>query len=390
MTHTRIANFLPHYPQPSGTTTAVRGLSRGLARLGWDIVIYCCPEEGLPLNGDAADDGIQTVRFEPCGRNPFHVDRHLLARLSQNKDKIDLLILNGMFCPSNLSLAAASRRAGIPYVVCPHDPYQPSLLKKGRLRKLLYGSFYERPFLNAASAIQVLAEEHKKLLSNYGVHRPVLVIPNGFDPREIADSEERGQQARLDGNNPKFLYLGRLDMHNKGLDLLLIATALGIRQGKLPPTLRLDFVGADWGDQAKLELLASQLRITENIRFLGRITDRSSWAIIASYDVLVLPSRWDGFGLVGLEAMVAAKPLIVSTEAGISSYVDQAECGYLVKPEAASICAGLTLAIQTRDQWQTMGRRGKEFAYKHLTWEMSAERASLCYEELLHNVRASG
>src|ERR1700730_527646 len=196
MTQPRIANFLSHYPKPGGTTTAVCGLSRALIRLGWEVIIYCCAEEGQPPDEDGADDGMRIVRFGRRGRNPFHVDPKLLARVSQNQDEINLLIINGMFYPPNLALGGAARRAGIPYVVCPHDPYHPELLRRGRWRKLLYGIFYERPFLNAASAIQVLAQKHRNLLWSYGVRRPVFVVPNGFDAGEAADSdsEDPGQQ----------------------------------------------------------------------------------------------------------------------------------------------------------------------------------------------------
>jgi glycosyltransferase involved in cell wall biosynthesis len=383
MRQPRIANFLAHYPKPGGTTTAVLGLSRALVRLGWDIIIYCCTEEGQRSDRDGEDNGIRIMRFGSRGRNPFHVDPNLLERVSQNQDEIDLLIINGMFYPPNLALGAAARRAGIPYVVCPHDPYHPELLKKSRWRKLPYGIICERPFLNSASAIQVLAEEHKELLSSYGVCRPAFVIPNGFEPGEVVKSqfEEPDPQAIRQGN-PRFLYLGRLDMHHKGLDMLLTALALGTRSGKVPPTLQLDFVGADWGDQRKLELLADRLGITQNVRFLGRITDRTPSAIIALYDLLVLPSRFDGFGLVVLEAMVAAKPVIVSEEAGISSYVERAHCGYLVKPDSKSISLGLIRAVQTRNEWRSMGGKGKEFAYKHLTWDKSAEQAYHEYGKL--------
>jgi glycosyltransferase involved in cell wall biosynthesis len=298
--------------------------------------------------------------------------------------------MNGMFYPPNLALGTAARGAHIPYVVCPHDPYHPQLLRRDRWRKLPYGFFYERPFLNAASAIQVLAEKHRKLLSSYGVQRPVIVVPNGFDGGEAvhSDSGEPGQQT-ISEEDPRFLYLGRLDMHHKGLDLLLNALGHGICQGKLPANLHLDFVGADWGDQGKLELLAHRLGITRNVRFLGHIPNQNPSAIIALYDLLVLPSRFDGFGLVVLEAMVAAKPVVVSEEAGISSYVEEAQCGYLVKPDSNSISLGLIRAVQTRAEWRNMGRNGKEFAYNHLTWDKSADQACHQYGKLLQELSTS-
>ena len=354
--------------------------------MGWDVIIYCCAKDGQSSAEYVAEDGIRVVRFGSRSRNPFHVDPKLLDRVSQNQDEIDLLIINGMFYPPSLALGSASRSAGIPYVVCPHGLYHPDLLKRSRWRKLPYGIFFERPFLNAASAIQVFAQEHQELLVNYGVRRPVLVVPNGFDGHEVSEAPapQISQQASY-----RFLYLGRLDSHSKGLDLLLRGFALGICGGKLPSTLRLDFIGADGGDRHKLESLADRLSITQNVRFIGHVSDRSPAAIIGSYDLLVLPSRFDGFGLVVLEAMAAGKPVIVSEEAGISSYVKKAQCGYLVRPDSDSISLGLIRAFQTRDKWRSMGDKGKHFAHEHLTWDKSAEQACYGYKTLLREVGRS-
>jgi glycosyltransferase involved in cell wall biosynthesis len=386
----RVANFLAHYPVPGGTTHAVRGISRALLRLGWDAIIYCYAQPGFATANDAAD-GIGIVRFGTRSRtNPFHADRNFLDRLSRNQDRIDLLVLHGMFSPGNLIVGKVATEAGIPYIVCPHDPYHPELLKKGRWRKLLYGVLFERPFLNASSGIHLLSETHRKFLSDYGVHRPAFVVPNGFDPQEFAAAESNPVREPICSHgDPVFLYLGRLDMHHKGLDLLLKGFAAALEQSKLPTTTVLDLVGSDWGDQARLESLVSQLGINYNVRFLGRIADRTSAAIIAAYDLLVLPSRFDGFGLAALEAMVVGKPMLVSEEAGIAALAQQAQCGYTVKPEVESICAGLAHAFQTRSHWVSMGERGRRFAYQHLTWENSAEQAIREYEIILGRAAAS-
>jgi glycosyltransferase involved in cell wall biosynthesis len=90
-----------------------------------------------------------------------------------------------------------------------------------------------------------------------------------------------------------------------------------------------------------------------------------------------------------LEAMAAGKPVIVSEEAGISSYVKKARCGYLVKPESNSIRLGLIRAVQTRAEWVSMGENGKDFAHKHLTWDKSAEQACYEYKKLLREVSIS-
>jgi glycosyltransferase involved in cell wall biosynthesis len=87
--------------------------------------------------------------------------------------------------------------------------------------------------------------------------------------------------------------------------------------------------------------------------------------------------------------MVLGKPVIVSEEAGSSAYVREAQCGYLVQPNPASICAGLVRAIETRDQWQSMGERGRTFAYEHLTWDKIAAQEVRSLEEVLGRARTT-
>jgi len=387
MARFRIGHFLHHYPNPGGTTTAVRGLSRALVRLGWEVVIYCCSAEGDPAEY-AEVDGLRAARYRrPFWRHGFGVDRRLLARLSRNEDDISLLVINGMFKPLNAVVARTARQAGIPYVMWPHDPYHPELLGRGLLRRLLYGRLFERRLLSGAAAVHVLAESHKELLARYGVHTNTFVVPDGFDPEQVPQPGPLNDPERAT-ERLRFLYLGRLDAYNKGLDLLLEGMALGLAEGALPASTRLDLVGADRGSRSELDSLKRRLRLDENVSFRGYIANQSPWSIISSYDVVVLPSRWDGFALAVLEAMVMGKPVVVSDQAGIAFYVEKARCGWIVQPDARSICDGLVRAARSRHEWRDIGRRGKDFAYANLTWDKVAEDASSHYERLLR--RTSG
>jgi glycosyltransferase involved in cell wall biosynthesis len=83
------------------------------------------------------------------------------------------------------------------------------------------------------------------------------------------------------------------------------------------------------------------------------------------------------------------RPVIVSREASAACFVEEAQCGYVCVPNPEPIYTTLLRALENRDQWPEMGRRGRDFAFRHLTWEKSAERASRCYEELLRDVKAS-
>ena len=385
----RVGHFLSHYPLPGGTTTAVRGLCHAMTRLGWEAIIYCCSGNDQ-TQADDEGDGVRVVRFSNPRWNHFVLDRNLRARLSRNQDQVDLLVIHGIFNQPNVSVGKVAKGAGIPYIVWLHNIYTPELLRRKKTRKCLYGWLFERPLLNGAAAVHVFTAEQVSYLRDYGVSVPAFVVPNGFDLREVPEVYREGApRGPRDGHTFNFLFLGRLDMHHKGLDLLLQAVSIGIRNRRLPTNVRLDLVGADWGHRHRLETLAARLRVGDFVRFVGRVAPAVRWDVLSSHDILVLPSRYDGFGLAALEAMVVGIPVIVSEEAGVSWFVREANCGYLVEPNPASICGGLVRAIETRDQWPAMGQRGKAFAYEHLTWSKVAQDATRALEEILGRSGAS-
>lgn len=377
-----IGHFQAGFPVPDGTTTAVYGLSLGLARQGLRATIYGCGPE-RDLKRLPTHPNLQVHLFGELSRRGFSVPKALIERLERNRDYIDLLVINTMFNPPNLAVAQAARQGRIPYVMSPHDPYHPDLLAKNSFRKSIYTAFFERPLVKRAAAVQVLSPEHTRYLARFGA-RTALVVPNGFCPADHRDllEETRRVPTQLHGD-PCFLCLGRLDAHHKGLDLLIQGFARAWRAGDLPGTAMLNFVGPDNGDLSALRRIGMVERVSDRLNFTGRVSDRIRSAMLNACDVLLLCSRYDGFGLVALEAMLAAKPVVVSRQAGISTWIEEAQAGILAEPSVTGIQAALTECFKRKSEWAALGSNGRSFAHQRLTWDQIAAHAARCYSELL-------
>lgn len=383
-----IAHFQAGFPVPDGTTTAVHGLSFALARQGIRVTIYGCgPERGLQRLPEHAN--LRVHLFDKPSRHGFSVPGPLLERLRGNRDEIDLLVINTMFNPPNLAVARAARRGRIPYVMSPHDPYHRDLLAKNRFRKSIYTILFERRLVRRAAAVQVLSPDHTRYLARFGV-RKALVVPNGFRAADCHELQEETHSipTQLHGE-PCFLCLGRLDAHHKGLDLLIRGFARAWHSGLLPATAMINFVGPDNGDLPALRRIAAAERITDRLNFTGRVSDRTRRAMLDACDVLLLCSRYDGFGLVALEAMLAGKPVVVSNQAGISAWVQEAQAGIITEPSVDGIQIALTECFRRKSEWRALGRNGRSFAHRRLTWDQIAEHAARCYRELLGSLRHS-
>ena len=369
----KIGFFLAHYPHPGGTTKSVRGLAKSLGKLE-EVHILCLGNS----KSEWREDTFIVHRF-----NKSYIPRTLPLDLLKflSNQKFDLVILNGMFTPEIAILSWWLSQKGVPYIAVPHGPYHPELLKKNWFIKGLYKPI-EQYVLKKAKAVQVLSSSHISYLRSYGVDTPVIVVPNGFDPDEVKEAiyKVTSEAERKGTDHVSLVFLGRIDAYHKGLDLCI--EALSILSKKYQDNIQLIIQGPDWGDKDKLEKLSKDLGVDHIVHFLPSNYNESPISLIARYDCLILPSRYDGFGFVVLEAMLAKKPIIVSNQAGSAEHVIRAECGITVEPNPQSIASGIEEMINRKSDWDKIGERGYYYAFQYLTWNKIASEALKNYKKL--------
>lgn len=201
-------------------------------------------------------------------------------------------------------------------------------------------------------------KHHAKVATSRLVHRVVAVSAavadywrdRGVDPERLVVIDNGVDRARFAApwrGGGGLLAIGRL-VRQKGFDVLIDAMAA------LPPTTRLDIVG----DGPLRDTLTA--RAGPNVRLLGRVDDLPER--LATADVVVVPSRWEGFGLVAAEAMAAGAPVVASDVDGLRDVVGDA--GVLVPPAdpraLAAAIAALLADPARRLAASAQGRRRSE------------------------------
>lgn len=300
-------------------------------------------------------------------RSSFGVPKELKDHLASGRLKLDGVVLHGTYNPPMVGMAAFLRKIGLPYLFIPHDPYPPSLLYHHRWRKSIFWALFEKPMIEGAVAVQLLDASHEKFLRDLGVKVSTFVQPNGCELESLKQLEG---DAHIPGSRPilRIQYLGRMDRNHKGLDLLIRAFAE--LDGDEP--LELWLVGNDWHDREELEGLAHSLGLSDRVYFKGRRPEPSI-VLHAATDVSVLPSRFDGFGLTIVEAMLAGRPVLVSAQAGVSTHVKQAGAGWVVEPTVGGLAEALREVVASRERLADLGQRGKDYVFDHLTWDQVSE-----------------
>jgi glycosyltransferase involved in cell wall biosynthesis len=174
------------------------------------------------------------------------------------------------------------------------------------------------------------------------------------------------------GDQGYLLYFGRLDWFQKGIDTLLRAMQLLARDR---PALELRVAGRG-KDLDRARSLAEALGIAHRVRFLGAVDDDQRDRLFAGARVLLMPSRFEGFGMVAAEAMAAGVPLVATTAGSLPEVVDPPRGGVLVPPDdpaaLATAVARLLDDDAARDSLQRSARasagrfRWSEVARQHL------------------------
>ncbi|MET0236706.1 MAG: glycosyltransferase family 4 protein [Kibdelosporangium sp.] len=190
----------------------------------------------------------------------------------------------------------------------------------------------------------------------------ITVIHNGIEPRSwrVPAATVRATHEQYNpGGGPMLLFFGRLEWE-KGVQDLIAALAK-IRRSH--PGTRLVVAGKG---RHELELVkdARKARVLRSVDFVGHLSDRQLVAALAAADVVVLPSKYEPFGIVALEAAAAGAPLVASTAGGLGEVVVHNETGLSFTPGDVK---GLAAAVRAVLDDPTAARRRARAAKARLT-----------------------
>ncbi|MCG8570241.1 MAG: glycosyltransferase [Spirochaetes bacterium] len=141
----------------------------------------------------------------------------------------------------------------------------------------------------------------------------------------------------------KVVQIGRLDIDQKGQDILL--KALSILKKKYKVTnIYIDFIG-DGDSKEYLINLADRLKVKDMCSFSGKKSREYIYQHIYDYNLLVQPSRFEGFGLTVAEGMAAKVPVLVSNIDGPMEIIKNGSLGYYFKSQDSQNCADKIISI---------------------------------------------
>jgi glycosyltransferase involved in cell wall biosynthesis len=246
-----------------------------------------------------------------------------------------------------------------------------------------FNEFRENPgFALGDRAIATFAHAH--IAISRGLARYLEEV-EGFDGASFEivhyGIEPDGAPRSYDGDGPRLLCVGRL-IPIKGHIVLLRAFAEAREQ---IPDLRLDLAGRGPLEPA-LRALAKELEVDDAIRFLGYVAPVQR--AIEDAAIVVVPSMGEGFGMVALEAMERARPVIAAEIGGLGELVEEDVTGLLVPPgEADPLAQAIVRLAGDLPRAAEMGEAGRRRALEQFLQERCTDRTELVYRDKLESRR---
>ena len=366
--------MLTHSTKPRGGVVHALHLSEALMDLGVDVHLFSLRkwrEKSYP-HGFFREVSVPFDIFPYRARGNLNKDvKRMISTYDENLP-LDFDIYHTQDCIGGNALSLLKKKVSAPTIRTVHhvDEFRGPLLTK-----------LQEDSINLCDVKVTVSEYWKKKLKEvYGVDSHV--VHNGVDVKRF-DPDGYPKPER---NGVDILFVGGLEAR-KGLEHLFLAV-----ENLLPrhPNTRLTVLGRsgmtstqEFDERRLFSILAKRLGIGRNVRFLEQVSDEQLPTLYALCDVLVLPSRMEGWGLALMEAMAMMKPVVATRVGGIPELVEDGKTGYLVDlGDVLGLSEAITRLIENPSLRKKMGRQGRLSAKKY-TWDNAANKTLQLYKRAL-------
>lgn len=382
----RILHWYANCLSGGSVAHGVLGLAESQARLGVEVAIAAAVPSGPPLYGPVALSGeVVIVDWRPQWTCEFGgilvrcVPVEAVRRLRAFRP--DLVHVHGAFNPENLW---APFLIGCPIVFSPHGGFHPNVFTiRRRIAKHLYFSIERRLLHSRVRAFHALSTAEAVDIGRLLPGRTVYCAP---EASSMSAELSPGSEVRPRSDNwAKYVFVGRLDVFTKGLDILLDALAdAGRRLRGREVTLTL--VGPDWrGSLEWLRRRTEELGIARQVVLTGAVSTRDVVAMLHESDIYVQLSRHDGFPASVSEAFLAGKPVILSEAVGHASYAEVTSLPHVrvVPPRAGEAAEAILESAHRIGELRTIAKQHQAEVAHFFSWERIAGLHLKAYEKVV-------
>lgn len=388
-----------------GMNVYVRDLSWELVRRGIAVDIFTHRQSQCEAAGDHGFGGCGRVIHVPIGPEPPTTTIGFIERIGQfsqgvldyaAKENLEYDLIHSHYWLSGLvarALKPAWNNAPVVQMFHTLGLMKNRVARSDSDREPQVRIDKELEIMDSADMIVAATPaELAQLQWLYGANpAKIVTIPPGVDVDRFhpIELEEARRRVNVPLTDRMILFVGRIEPL-KGIDTLLRAIAI-LRAGcpDDAPCLYLAIIGGNPDDQSqenaemeRLKQMRIDLGIEDVVTFLGSKDQQMLPYYYSAAEAVVVPSYYESFGMVALEAMACGTPVIASEVGGLAFLVRDGETGYHVEDQNASALAGkLSLILDDPEMAKKLGRQAVAYA-QGFAWPIIADQLLAAFENL--------
>lgn len=380
----------------SGSAKSAYEISKTLSDKGYEVLLFSTDRAlGKGLLYSERTENYNGVRILHAHRilssifdkyNIYITSRKSILFLKETIRNSDIIHIHEYRTLQNVIAHKFAKKYGIPYVLQARGSLA-RIMSKQHL-KWIYDVLFGYKLLRGASKVIALSQTEAEQYKSMDVpEEKIEIMPNGIDLSEYADLPPKSSFKKkfgIDDDKKIILYLGRIHKI-KGIDFLVKAYAYLVKELKFNDTL-LVIAGLDSGYLGELEQLLSSLKITGNndILLTGPLYGKDKIEAYVDADFFVLPSRYETFPNVILEAYACSKPVIASNVESIPDIVLHGKTGLLFQAgNIQELAKAIIYMLIHPEEAEKMGREARKLVEEKFSLEKVVGSLEAFYEKIL-------
>lgn len=383
----KILHIGPVYPtnSTSGVHQSIRGWAFAQVKIGLQVGVLsslAVPEGELREQwpGVTLLHGFQKKHY-----NPWLVSGDWMVRIQVEFGTPDVIHFHTINSPFQSALARRCRESNWPYIITPHGEATRLAQSTNRIKKTIVNFLAFRSYVKHAAAIHALNPREAEQIQDLFDVKQIIIVSNGVDESlfDMCNQLEPANLRSFAAQDGLLLgFVGRLDIHIKGLDLLFKALAK-LKSTPGGPKVKLFIIGNFQTKKDRVWILSAikSLKLDDVVKIVGPKFGNEKWSYFLACDVFVHTSRTEGIPMAVLEAMALARPCLVTPQTNMADVVAQAG-GWVTNTDSDEIADTLLKIYDQRDLLSDIGQRSRDVVCERLSWTKLAEQMKTEYAKI--------
>jgi D-inositol-3-phosphate glycosyltransferase len=385
--------------QSGGQNVYVRELALALGEIGWKVDVFTHRDCEQSKATERIGHNARVIRLA-AGRAEFIPKNEMFSLLPAfvaelkswarcREREYDIIFSN--YWMSGRTGNFLRREWGMPQVHVSHSLGLVRAVACGEPVSTVRFREEKRVLQESDAVVASTPQEEVVLTQEYGApSSKVRIIPCGVSPRLFRRQDRTRNRRQLGlGTEKVLLYVGRLE-RNKGLHVLLEAFAQ-LRQKMPQERLLLWVIGGDLRQQGdsgdayarSLQKQVCSFRLADAVHFLGPVGQEKLPLYYGAASVCVVPSYYESFGLVAVEAMACGCPVVVSRTGGLRDTVEHGQVGFTVPPNnAPELAQALGILLSNQQLRERFSAAAAARITKRYTWPQIARQMAKLFAEV--------